>query len=149
MAEGTLVVSIHPPAGMSSDEFLQEIKNEVFPAVNKGPTRVGVIESWSLLQRVDNTGALDANAAYIWLITGTVLRVQPDSPTRHSKSFGRRGPVSMRRTTRAWIRPLHKRSPKMVPRIWPLCLACRERALLPSCISSCSTPLRSWFRNRR
>jgi hypothetical protein len=74
---GTLVVSIHPPSGMSSEDFLQKLKDDVFPLVEKGPTRVGEIESWSLLQRVKDTGAPVEHAAYIWLINWGGLPTTP------------------------------------------------------------------------
>src|SRR5215472_3112558 len=83
MGVGTLVVSIHPPDGMSPEEFQQKVEDEVFSAVNKGPTRVGEIESWSLLQPVGATGAAESGDL-MWLINWGGL---PNTPVLASPAL--------------------------------------------------------------
>jgi hypothetical protein len=33
---GTMVVTIHRPAGMTAEEFLKKLQHDVFPTVHKG-----------------------------------------------------------------------------------------------------------------
>jgi hypothetical protein len=65
--EGTMVVTIHRPAGMKADAFLKKLQHDVFPTVHKGPTRIGGIDSWTLLSE-DVQGDAGESPKYVWLV---------------------------------------------------------------------------------
>jgi len=52
--DGTIMVTIRRPAGMTAAAFLKKMRGDVFPAVHKGPTRVGEVDSWTLLSETPN-----------------------------------------------------------------------------------------------
>ncbi len=69
METGTLVVTVKPPSGMSSEEFQKVMQNEIFPEVPMGSTRVGVIVSWTVLAPFDSSGTgATMSSEYVWLI---------------------------------------------------------------------------------
>jgi hypothetical protein len=69
MDNGTLVVTIKPPTGMSSEGFRETMQKEIFPRIPKDPTRVGAIVSWAVLAPFDSSGTGAAtNSEYVWLI---------------------------------------------------------------------------------
>jgi hypothetical protein len=45
--DGTIMVTIRRPAGMTAAAFLKKMQRDVFPAVHKGPTRIGEVDSWT------------------------------------------------------------------------------------------------------
>ena len=65
--DGTIVVTIRWPAGMTAAAFLKKMQRDVFPAVHKGPTRVGEIDSWTLLSETSK-GEIGGSEKYVWLI---------------------------------------------------------------------------------
>jgi hypothetical protein len=78
---GTMVVTIHRPAGMSAEAFLKKLQHDVFPVVQKGPTRVGGIDSWSLLEETDR-GEEGVNPNYVWLVNWGGLESAPELLTK-------------------------------------------------------------------
>ena len=64
---GTIMVTIRRPAGMTAAAFLKKMQREVFPAVHKGPTRVGEIDSWTLVSETPK-GETGGSEKYVWLI---------------------------------------------------------------------------------
>jgi hypothetical protein len=78
---GTMVVTIHRPAGMSAEAFLQKLQHDVFPAVHKGPTRVGDIESWTLLEET-HRGEEGVSPNYVWLVNWGGLQGAPELLTK-------------------------------------------------------------------
>ena len=61
---GTIMVTIHRPEGITAAAFLQKLQHDVFPAIHKGPTRMGEIGSWTLLSEADK----GETSKYVWLI---------------------------------------------------------------------------------
>jgi hypothetical protein len=61
---GTIMVTVHRPDGMTEAAFLKKLQHEVFPAVHKGPTRMGEVDSWKLLSETDK----GESSKYVWLI---------------------------------------------------------------------------------
>jgi hypothetical protein len=70
MATGSLVVTVKPSnGGMGPEEFQHLLRTKIFPEIHKGPTRVGEIVSWTVLQPFDNSGTgRTENSEYVWLI---------------------------------------------------------------------------------
>ena len=46
---GIIMVTIRRLAGMTAAAFLKKMQCDIFPAVHKGPTRIGEVDSWTLL----------------------------------------------------------------------------------------------------
>ena len=65
--DGTIMVTIRRPAGMTAAAFLKKMRRDVFPAVHKGPTRVGEIDSWTLVSET-HKDATGGSERYVWLI---------------------------------------------------------------------------------
>ena len=62
-----MVVTIRRPAGMTADAFLKKLQHDVFPTVHKGPTRVGGIDSWTLLAETRRARKAGVEK-YVWLV---------------------------------------------------------------------------------
>jgi len=52
---------------MTAAAFLKKMQRDVFHAVHKGPTRVGEIDSWTLLSETSK-GEIGGSEKYVWLI---------------------------------------------------------------------------------
>ncbi len=65
--DGTIMVTIRRPDGMTAAAFLKKMQRDVFPAVHKGPTRVGEIDSWTLVSETPK-GGRGGSEKYVWLI---------------------------------------------------------------------------------
>ena len=70
--DGTIIVTIRRPAGMTAAAFLKKMRRDVFPAIHKGPTRVGEIDSWTLLSETPK-GGIGGSEKYAWLINWSGL----------------------------------------------------------------------------
>jgi hypothetical protein len=78
---GTMVVTIHRPSGMSAEAFLKKLQHDVFPTVHKGPTRVGGIDSWTLLEET-RKGEEGVSPKYVWLVNWGGLEGAPEMLTK-------------------------------------------------------------------
>jgi hypothetical protein len=66
---GTIMVTFHRPDGMTAAAFQKKLQHDVFATVHKGPTRMGEVDSWTLLSENDK----GESSKYVWVINWSRL----------------------------------------------------------------------------
>jgi hypothetical protein len=88
-----IIYQIKLPAKQDAEAFSTFMRDEYFPAVHKGATRVGKVMSLQLLQGGTDTGA--ATHEFLWLVGWSGLssaeaRIDDDAVQKKFKTFAPR-----------------------------------------------------------
>ena len=63
-----IIYKISLPANQNSETFLTFMREEYFPAVHKGATRVGQVTDMTLMQQANEHGGNSAGNEFLWLV---------------------------------------------------------------------------------